>query len=354
MGDDRPSIFFIYSDTGGCGYLRCWLPAEELGRRGWEVSYPALTQYSDTLIAPYDLVVFQRQGAGQALENMRRYKAMGKAVVYEIDDYALMVPNRRTLEKEGYGLEHADRETVIGCLREADLVTVTTDALRQVYSRFNPRIVVLPNCTHPAVNARTRPPNQALTDRVTIGYAAALAHGPDSALLEKVLPAILEKYDFVDFVFFGDLPKGWGQDLPNAYHMDFVPIQQYYDVIQVFDIGVAPLVVNQYTLCKSALKGFDYLGAGVAPVLSDHPVYEVFTHKVNCLKARHRKDWVRWLSLLVDNPGLREELVERGQEMVREYYIQNHIHRWEEAYLAVWDWVQGGRKGRFELRWEER
>jgi len=329
--------------------LRCWLPAEELVRRGWEVTYPALTQYSDALIAPYDLIAFQRQGAGQALTNMRRYKAKGKAVVYEIDDYALMVPSRRTLEKEGYGLEHADREMVVACLREADLVTVSTEALKRVYNRFNPRIVVLPNCTYPLVNTRTRPPNHTLTDRVTIGYAAALAHGPDSVLLKKVLPPILARYKQVDFLFFGDTPKGWGHDLPNTYHMDFVPIRDYYEVIQVFDIGVAPLVVNQYTLCKSPLKGFDYLGAGVAPVLSAHPVYEVFTHRVNCLKARNERDWIRWLSLLVEGPELRQKLVLQGQQVVQDYYIQNHIHKWEAAYTSVWEWVKGGRKGRLRL-----
>ena len=116
---------------------------------------------------------------------------------------------------------------------------------------------------------------------------------------------------------------------------------------------------NRYTLCKSPLKGFDYLGAGVAPVLAEHPVYGIFTHGVNCLKARTRRDWTKRLSLLVESRSLREELVGRGQELVRQYHISNHIQRWEAAYLAVWDWVQGGRKGNLgkrigEERWHTR
>ena len=233
-------------------------------------------------------------------------------------------------------------------------MTVSTEPLRQIYRRFNRRIVALPNCTHPQVNTRTRPPNHTLTNRVTLGYAAALAHGPDSALLREVLPAVLEKHPQADFAFFGDTPKGWGHDLPRTYHMDFVPIQDYYQVIQAFDIGVAPLVRNRYTLCKSPLKGFDYLGAGAAPVLAEHPVYSIFTHGVNCLKAQTRRDWAKRLSQLAESRRLREELVERGQGLVRQYHISNHIHRWEKAYLAVWEWVQGQRKGNLEGELERR
>jgi hypothetical protein len=201
---------------------------------------------------------------------------------------------------------------------------------------------VLPNCTHPDVNRRdvrtgaltlASPAGAGEGGRLTVAYAAALAHREDAALLRAVIPSVAARHPAADFLFFGDRPHGeWVGDLPRTYRMDFLPIRAYYHALQLFDIGLAPLRRNRFTLHKSALKALDYLGAGVAPVLQDHPVYDEFRHGVHCLKARTTADWIRHIGLLLRSPDLRAELVANGERIVRRTDYRNHAQRWAQAY----------------------
>jgi glycosyltransferase involved in cell wall biosynthesis len=328
-------VYFIPSDDGGCGWLRCLLPALGLAEvSGWHARGAWGLRYDMRELKSAEVVVFQRQGSGPALLNMRACQDRGQTVVYEIDDYALMTP--RSTEPAARQLAHsAGREYILACMRQADLVTVTTQPLADVYARFNPRIAVLPNCTHPEINVpEARGPSP--SGRLTVAYAAALAHNRDAALLRGVIPAVAGNHPEADFLFFGDWPKtDWSLDLPRTYRMDFLPLRAYYHALTLFDIGLAPLVDSQFTRCKSAVKALDYLGAGVAPVLKNHPIYTEFKHGADCLKATTPADWIHNIGMLLHSSGLRAQLVSRGQRLVAAYDYRNHAHSWATAYNAA-------------------
>lgn len=337
------SIYYVPADDAGCGWLRCRLPAIGLTLyAGWAADGAWALRYTETMIRDHDIVVFQRQGSGPALELMRRARARGQKVIYEIDDYALFTPTEAARQRMIHNHTHptaitnyaATRDYIIACMKEADAITTTTRALADIYRLYNKNIYILPNMTHPAVNCRYNPPN---TGRPTIAYAAALAHTEDAKLMRAVIPAVLDQTD-ADFVFFGDWPRttDWIHSHENRiYRMDFQPLFAYYRTLELFDVGVAPLTKLKFTRCKSSLKGFDYLGAGVAPVLQDCDVYAVFTHRYDCLKARTTKDWIRAITKLVNDPHLRRQIVENGQNTVRAYSVANLIDRYDAAYREV-------------------
>jgi hypothetical protein len=111
---------------------------------------------------------------------------------------------------------------------------------------------------------------------------------------------------------------------------------RYQRISLPLDIGLSPLLHNEFTLGKSDVKNIEYLIAGAAPVCANMPVYGAdWVHGENCLKAsgtetqlgtrvngsrkkRPKFGYAEAVQLLVRDPALREGIVERGQAYVRE------------------------------------
>jgi len=95
------------------------------------------------------------------------------------------------------------------------------------------------------------------------------------------------------------------------------------------DIGIMPLPNDEWTKGKCALKGLLYLSLEQAAVLSDVGVNgEVIQDGVNGFLVSSTEDWVEKLSLLIDNPQLRQEMGQKGRQTVLERYsvLSERVH----------------------------
>ncbi len=129
--------------------------------------------------------------------------------------------------------------------------------------------------------------------------------------------------------------NGWRR--LNNRVIPWVAPKRYQRISLPLDIGLAPLLHNEFTLGKSDVKSLEYLIAGAAPIVQNMPVYgREWVHGENCLKASgmetalgtrpngSRKKAPKFgfpeaVQLLVRDTALREGIVQRGQQYVREY-----------------------------------
>ena len=87
------------------------------------------------------------------------------------------------------------------------------------------------------------------------------------------------------------------------------------------DIGIMPLPNDEWTKGKCALKGLLYMSLEQAAVLADVGVNsEIIQNGVNGFLATSTEDWVEKLSLLIDNPNLRQEMGQKGRQTVVQHY----------------------------------
>ena len=109
-----------------------------------------------------------------------------------------------------------------------------------------------------------------------------------------------------------------------------------------FDIGLCPLVHNDFTMGKSDIKAVEYTIAGAAVVASASPVYtRNWVHGETCLIASSPQQMLDHVDLLVKKPSLRERLVRNAQQYVREERdMAKHATEWEDAVGAQAD-LQG-------------
>ena len=99
------------------------------------------------------------------------------------------------------------------------------------------------------------------------------------------------------------------------------------------DIGLAPLLVNDFTLAKSDIKAVEYTIAGAAVVASNMPVYNKnWVHGETALLAGSPSEMIDMTLLLMRDEKLRRRLVSNAQQYVREERsLEKNAYQWREA-----------------------
>jgi len=99
------------------------------------------------------------------------------------------------------------------------------------------------------------------------------------------------------------------------------------------DIGLAPLLVNDFTLAKSDIKAIEYTIAGAAVIASNMSVYnQHWVHGETALLAGSPSEMIDHTLLLMRDAKLRRTLVENAQQYVREERsLERNGWMWREA-----------------------
>ncbi len=92
-------------------------------------------------------------------------------------------------------------------------------------------------------------------------------------------------------------------------------------LISGFDIGLYPLINNEYNLYKCSLKALEYMAMEV-PVIAS-PVGEnkiVINAGKDGFLASNTKEWEENISYLIENEAVRKRMAKLGRKKVEENY----------------------------------
>ena len=96
----------------------------------------------------------------------------------------------------------------------------------------------------------------------------------------------------------------------------------YYETMN-FDIGLAPLVDNAFNISKSFLKPLEMNALGIPVLASDVGPYRGYVKDgVNGFLIRQDHEWLKRLSELASDDGLREKMSASARERAREWTIE--------------------------------
>ena len=308
----RAALFVLGGSTGRhppTAYVRM---LQRLGHptvRQEVIAQPVDVQaFVDGLVDETDVAIVQRTAVPPPLVDdfLAAVGRLRLPLVVDIDDDIF---GERAGDSYDYEAHRSSVERLVGA---ADLVTVSTEALRDVMAPRAGRVVVVPNmldellwfggvdpATAPApapangpparvarrigarIATRARRPQRRTCDLV---YVGTRTHGDDLALLRPVMERLRGHPD-IDFrlsVVGGEaLPSRghdcWYQPVPipttrqhHAYP-EFVPWlrSRSHD----WDIAVAPLQDTPFNRCKSDLKHLEYAALGLPTAFSDVAPY---------------------------------------------------------------------------------
>ena len=320
-----PSIVFWEYVGGGTAHYRCRTPGGALVRLGWDVDY--VDGFDSVLDA--DVVVFQRTIADWIPDTMRALKAArpNTVIVYDIDDWFDDIPDYNPASK--YVANPAT--SLAYCheaMRIADLITVSTPGLADLYGRFGPT-VVLPNLLDPYVwsdNDRYVAPH----DGIHIGWLAAYKwRGGDIEVLRPWLPRFLDEHPDVTFCALGcpELLDDLGID---GFSCDMAPYTHLPKMLGTLDVSLVPLAFNAFNWRgKSACKSMESNAMGVPTVASPSEANRAYVQPgVNGLLVR-KNNWAQQIEKVIANLDAYRD---GARQVAKGYMIDDHIWRWEAAY----------------------
>jgi glycosyltransferase involved in cell wall biosynthesis len=99
-----------------------------------------------------------------------------------------------------------------------------------------------------------------------------------------------------------------------------------------WDIGVCPLLENEFNSGKSELKYIEYTSLGIPSIFSDvEPYKSIITDEYNGFLASTSEQWEKKLEKLITNKQLREEILNNTISDVEENYsLKNTVMQWEK------------------------
>jgi hypothetical protein len=290
------------------------------------------TEVTDVDAGDADLVVFQLPKTEGMLQAIRILRSRGVAVVVEVDDLLSGVPyghmGHNALVRKGMA------RVFLECAREADLVTASTPALLEEYAPHG-RGVVVPNALHRSI-AELPPAYEREPATVAVGWSGnVLGHPYDLQEVGSGLRQALDrttgrsrfvvlgqKWDARERLGLAEEPEEirW---LPDTY--------AYLERMgEVFDVGIAPLRMDRFNICKSWLKPLEYSARGVLCVRARTPEYERLALG---LPAKAPKDWTKWITVGIQDADRRRELAAAAREKVLAGHLTEHT---AERWVAAW------------------
>lgn len=319
----------------GCWVARIRRPMEELARHGHKIK-----MQGDGIVSyDTDIVIFNNLMDGPLEDMITDFKEHGIKIIYDCDDAQDIHPHfllhTWNIEKCIYSFDLL--------LKNADLITTTTPELaKYLGEKTNKPIKVLPNCLDPEEF-----PARKKFKRLRVGLAGSLSHAEDLLSVIDQIIALKKKYDFV-FVLFGFNKQGWKDWLNKCRRTPMEPISKELDqklreidfVCEAavsaddypgklaelgLDIGLCPLIDNQFDRNKSCIKFYEYSLVGTCAVASDVLPFS-------------REPVTKWndLERLIADADFRISETKRQREWVMENRnIKKSWKLWEKTYKNI-------------------
>lgn len=329
----RINATLITAEANACSQIRIISPNAELNRNSVSVRCHFVERGAmipQELVDRAHILVFQRVRDTRYRNLMRRAKAAGKKILFEIDDNLFELPEEHMFHKPG-----RNNERMQAFIKETHGVIVTNENLKSyiLETGLSQTVSVFPNYIDTEL-FEPREPAAGTGGPVTIGYAGTETHDYEFRAAAAALQSLAREYgDRIRLVFVGYMPREL-RDTPGAH---FIPGAASYHVYARllcgagFDIVLAPLKDNLFNSCKSNIKFLEYSAAGAAGVYSAVAPYRSCVEHGRTGLLAHTEDPEEWraaVKSLIDDPDLRARIARNAREFVmNNYSLKENAHR---------------------------
>jgi glycosyltransferase involved in cell wall biosynthesis len=184
-------------------------------------------------------------------------------------------------------------------------------------------------------------------DGIVVGFMGSQSHRPDVLVAKEAIEKILAEYPDVQFHFvgfqIGDIIHERVKYFTSYKHgikrivgqQEYFALDEYPKFMAKWDIGIIPLLDNEFNRAKSDIKFLEYSRLKIPAVVSKVSTYRTVTDKVTGVLARNdTESWYRGIKYLIERPKKRAEIGEAAFNYIKENrQIKDHaIH-----YLNILD-----------------
>jgi len=260
----------------------------------------------------YDAVFVYREAALLGPAFLERMIARKKPIIYQLDD-PLYMPYKSP--SNGYLSYLKFFGKIKEIIRMSTVVIANSTHIRDYALQFNTNVRQIPSVVD--TDKFTYDPPVSEPQRVCVGWSGSPTTLKNIKMLERPL-ATISGEDICDIHFIG----GTDFDLENVRYT----AQKWSEETEVEDlrkmqIGLVPLPDFSWNKHKFIMKTAQYMALGIVPIgtpMASNP--EVIRHGENGFLAATDEDWVKYLTILVKDSKLRNEMSGRAVSDARDKY----------------------------------
>jgi hypothetical protein len=256
------------------------------------------------------------------------------------DDYRL--PEWHILQQASKNDKHPEK--ILQALHYAKAITTTHEYLSGTlkYEASQPNTFEIPNAINPEEEQYKFTKRE--LDVVKFGWSGSITHFEDVLLMHDGLLSLYNQNQYKDK--FQVVYGGFSIDDETSRAIAGVlsckgkatveqfatypsqPINDYARFYDTIDVSLIPLRNNRFNKLKSNLKLIESGFKKKACIVSNvHPYEPMLVHGKNCLVVKHKNDWYKNMTKLIDNPNMIEDL---SEQLYLDCQVQ-HIDRIAEA-----------------------
>ena len=292
---------FPYIIPGGCAYYRCLSPMTVAGVKG-RMGLPAwdgnqgfgVKETHDTGIFGFKTVVLKLLMNRWTPKQIEIAQALGQTIIVDIDDYheALTPANAAYDATDPEKNKIANRDFYQQVIEAADIVTVSTPFLYDIYSQKRKNVYMIRN----GVSMRQFERRKHTSQKPVFGWAGATNYrNNDLEQLREWLPDFLEEHDlYFHHAGHQDNAPSFAEvtriETSRVMTSPLTHINDYASGFK-FDVGIVPLNDIPFNHAKSNIKGLEYMAAGIPFIASDLPEYRLLHEAGVGVIAMTADDW---------------------------------------------------------------
>lgn len=298
----------------------------------WKLSTSIRCAHEDPLRAPADVVIVQRTALepGQAPEFIAQAQRLGLRLVLDLDDHLLA----KGIGDAEYGPHLEDLTRLIGA---ADLVLTSTQRLREAMSDQARHVELVPNLIDERLflSGGVDAPSATSVQRegaLRLVYVGSPTHERDLELLRPVIDELRERLrGGVELYVVGGERPGPGQEwysrvvVPDSCKPYPAFVRWLRKQRPRWDVGLAPLVDDEFNSYKSDLKYLEYAALGLPAIYSDLAPYASVVPGRTGLKVNgSTEEWAEAICALGQDPSLRRQIAAAAFEEVTASRLLRH------------------------------
>jgi len=273
-------------------------------------------------ILPYvDVVYFQKRYSKLDYLLLKFGTIMGKPTVFDLDDAPFGLPGLHNMKRV--------EESIIRMIKNATAVVVGSQKLLEYAQQYQKQSFYIPS----SIKLEEYYPSKAKTSKssICLGW---IGHGKVYrndliTILQEPLREVASRYK-VRLKLIGASRQ---QELYQAFSnipglktifidsLDWANQSEIYREMMDIDIGLYPLIANEYNSYKCGFKALEYMALGLPVVISPVGANRfVVSDTIDGYHARIKEEWVIALSSLIEDQSLRIKMGQSGRHKVETYY----------------------------------
>ncbi len=279
----------------------------------------------------YDLIFVQREAIFIGSVFFEKQFAKRSKLIFDFDD-AIWLPNVSTANKNLEWLKNYKKTGII--IAMARYVIAGNNYLFEYAHKINPNVILIPTTVDTELFNKFNY-NTTENSQVCIGWSGSQTTIKHFFDIIPVLRILKKKYGKkIKFKLIGD--EDFFDEELELKGTKWSPDDEVEELLEL-DIGIMPLPDDKWAKGKCGLKGLTYMALEIPTIMSPVGVNtEIIQDGENGFLADTEQEWIKKISLLIENPELREKLGKAGRKtVVEKYSVESNKQKYLDVFHAV-------------------